>query len=70
MSDPKLLLLDFIVGAVGRDKPSDPSRPHIGTEGDELADRIAMLGVQSKEKELRLYQERLDIPPLLKMRAG
>ena len=31
---------------------------HVGTEGNELADRMAMLGAQSKEKELRLYQEK------------
>jgi ribonuclease HI len=43
---------------------------HVGTEGNELADRMAMLGAQSKEKELRLYQEKIDIPTLLKMRAG
>ena len=43
---------------------------HVGTEGNELADRMAMLGVQSKEKELRLYQEKIDVPTLLKMRAG
>jgi ribonuclease HI len=43
---------------------------HVGTEGNELADRMAMLGVQRKEKELRLYEETMDIPTLLKMRAG
>jgi ribonuclease HI len=43
---------------------------HVGTEGNELADRMAMLAVQSTEKELRLYQETMDIPTLLKMRAG
>jgi ribonuclease HI len=43
---------------------------HVGTEGNELADRMAMLGAQSKEKELRLYQETMDIPTLLKMRTG
>jgi ribonuclease HI len=43
---------------------------HVGTEGNELADRMAMLGVQSKEKELRLYQDEMDIPTLLKLRAG
>src|ERR671911_2355393 len=42
---------------------------HVGTEGNELADRMAMLAVQSKEKELRLYQETMDIPTLLKMPA-
>lgn len=43
---------------------------HAGTEGNELADRMAMLAVQTKEKKLRRYQETMDIPTLLKMRAG
>jgi ribonuclease HI len=43
---------------------------HAGTEGNELADRMAMLGAQRKEKKLRPYQEKIDIPTLLKMRAG
>jgi ribonuclease HI len=43
---------------------------HVGTEGNELADRMAMLGAQSKEKELRLYQGEIDVPTLLKLRAG
>ena len=43
---------------------------HIGTEGNELADRMAMLGVQSKEKELRLYKGTMNVRALLKMRAG
>jgi ribonuclease HI len=43
---------------------------HVGTEGNELADRMAMLGAQRKVKELRLYRETMDIPTLLKMRAG
>ena len=43
---------------------------HVGTEGNELADRMAMIGAQRKEKNLRLYQEKIDIPALLKRRAG
>jgi len=43
---------------------------HVGTEGNELADRMAMLGAQRKEKALRQYQGELDIPTLLKLRAG
>lgn len=43
---------------------------HVGTEGNELADRMAMLGAQCKEKKLRLYGDDMDIPMLLKMRAG
>jgi hypothetical protein len=42
----------------------------VGTEGNELADRMAMLGAQRKETTLRRYQEKIDIPTLLKMRAG
>ena len=43
---------------------------HVGTEGNELADRMAMLAAQRKEKELRLYRETMDVPTLLKMRSG
>ena len=43
---------------------------HVGTEGNELADRMAMRAVLSKERELRLYRETMDIPTLLKMRGG
>lgn len=43
---------------------------HVGTEGNELADRMAMLAVQTKEQSLRQYRETMDIPTLLKMRAG
>lgn len=43
---------------------------HVGTEGNELADRMAMLGAQRKKRQLCLYREEMDIPTLLKMRAG
>jgi ribonuclease HI len=43
---------------------------HVGTEGNELADRMAMLGAQRKEEELRPYQGKIDVPTLLKIRAG
>jgi ribonuclease HI len=43
---------------------------HAGTEGNELADRMAMLAVQRKEKPLSRYEETMDVPTLLKMRAG
>ena len=43
---------------------------HVGTEGNELADRMAMYAAQTKERKLRRYQETMDIPTLLKMRAG
>ena len=43
---------------------------HVGTEGNELADRMAMLGARRREKELRLYEDKMDIAALLKLRAG
>jgi ribonuclease HI len=43
---------------------------HVGTEGNELADRMAVLGALRREKELRLYAEEMDISTLLKLRAG
>jgi ribonuclease HI len=55
---------------IGKELNFNHVAAHVGTEGNELADRMAMLGAQSKEKELRLYQATMDIPTLLKMRAG
>lgn len=43
---------------------------HVGTQGNELADRMAMLAVQSREKELVQYRDAIDIAALLRMRAG
>lgn len=43
---------------------------HVGTEGNELADRMAMLASQSREQDLCLYRDAIDIPSLLRMRAG
>ncbi len=43
---------------------------HVGTEGNELADRMAMYGALSKTAELKRYAETMDIETLLKMRAG
>lgn len=43
---------------------------HAGHEGNELADRMAMLGAQRREAALQLYQETVDVPTLLKMRPG
>ncbi len=43
---------------------------HVGTEGNELADRMAMYGALSKTKELKRYEETLDVEALLKMQRG
>ena len=43
---------------------------HVGIEGNELADRMAMLAVERREVQWREYDGALDIAKLLKMRAG
>jgi ribonuclease HI len=43
---------------------------HVGTEGNELADRMAMYAVLSKQKELKRYEGELDVATILKMRSG
>lgn len=45
-------------------------RAHAGTEGNELADRMAMYGALQRETALRRYEGALDVPSILKMRAG
>jgi ribonuclease HI len=43
---------------------------HAGTEGNELADRMAMFAVQNRTKDLCRYREEMDVRTLLRMRAG
>jgi ribonuclease HI len=43
---------------------------HSGIEGNELADRMAMLAADRREKDLRRYEGPLNVPELLKLRAG
>ena len=43
---------------------------HVGTEGNELADRMAMYAVTQRDKELRQYAEVIDVKAILRMRAG
>jgi ribonuclease HI len=43
---------------------------HVGIEGNELADRMAMLAVERRETGWREYDEPLDVDRLLKLRAG
>ncbi len=45
-------------------------RGHVGTEGNELADRMAMHAVETKEPHLRQWNGTLDVKQLLKMRRG
>ena len=43
---------------------------HVGTQGNELADRMAMFAVESGKEELHSYGEELDIAAILRMRRG
>ena len=43
---------------------------HVGTEGNELADRMAMYAVTQRDKDLHQYPGPLDVKAILRMRAG
>ena len=43
---------------------------HVGIEGNELADRMAMYAVDQRESGWRRYPEPIDIKKILRMRAG
>ena len=45
-------------------------RGHVGTEGNELADRMAMYAVESHEPQLRQWNGTMDIKEILRMRRG
>lgn len=45
-------------------------KAHAGTQGNELADRMTMVAVDREDREFCQYDGELDIPALLKMRAG
>jgi ribonuclease HI len=42
---------------------------HVGTEGNELADRMATLAAESETEDMRLYEKEIDIPAILRMRT-
>jgi len=43
---------------------------HVGVEGNELADRMSMVAVESQETDFSRYRETLDVAALLAMRVG
>lgn len=43
---------------------------HVGVEGNELADRMSILAMESKVREFVPYQDTIDVGEILKMRAG
>ncbi|WP_348772732.1 ribonuclease H family protein [Pseudoalteromonas sp. MMG005] len=43
---------------------------HVGIEGNELADRMSILAIDSKDEGLCRYNKNVDIPTILAMRTG
>lgn len=43
---------------------------HVGIEGNELADRMSIIAIESQDESLSLYRETYNIPELLALRAG
>jgi len=43
---------------------------HVGVEGNELADRMSILAIESRNRDFTRYSENLDVDALLAMRAG
>ena len=43
---------------------------HVGIEGNELADRMSILAIETQSKELNQYDEPIDIPAILAMTSG
>lgn len=43
---------------------------HIGIEGNELADRMSIIAIESQDESLSLYRETDNIPELLALRTG
>jgi len=45
-------------------------RGHAGVEGNELADRMSILGIENQQEDLCLYDDKINIETLLSMRRG
>ena len=45
-------------------------KAHIGVEGNELADRMSIYGIEQKETHFCQYNQSLDIKTILAMREG
>ena len=43
---------------------------HVGVAGNELADRMSIMAIESRDIDFTLYREELDIETILAMRAG
>jgi ribonuclease HI len=43
---------------------------HVGLQGNELADRMSMLAIASREVDFARYREAIDIAAILARRSG
>ena len=43
---------------------------HVGIEGNELADRMSILAMETQEVDFTVYREEIDVPSILAFRAG
>ena len=43
---------------------------HVGVEGNELADRMSIMAIETAETDFQLYRDDIDIPAILATRAG
>jgi len=59
-----------LYNTIKKDVPLTHIKAHAGFEGNELADRMTMYTIQKQCREFVKYSEPIDIPALLKMRAG
>jgi ribonuclease HI len=57
-------------GEIADDVTLEHVSAHVGIEGNELADRMAMIAVERREVQWRQYAEPLDIDRILRLRAG
>jgi ribonuclease HI len=59
-----------LYNTIKKDVPLTHIKAHAGFEGNELADRMTMYTIQKQCREFVKYDKAIDIPSLLKMRAG
>ena len=60
----------YLYNDIKKDIALSHIKAHAGYEGNELADRMTMYGIQEKSEEFVKYSDKIDVAKILKMRAG
>lgn len=60
----------YLYNQIKKDVSLTHIKAHAGFEGNELADRMTMYAIQERSEKFVQYSETIDIPAILKMRAG